>query len=113
EVPLLLFLDRLARVTIEIHEAGKVKRRTLTRKVLSRPRPKAESASDYEIVSVGPGNRRYLIARRAVDRARLLEAVEASIAKEPQLARWRDWQGEPKVAVAVSLTSSDVEGGRI
>jgi hypothetical protein len=112
EVPLLLFLDRLARVTIEIHEAGKVRRKTLTRKVLSRPTPLEGSKVDYEIVVIGPGSRRYLIARRAVDRTRLLAAVESSIAKEPQLARWRDWQGEPKVAVAVSLSNSDVEGGR-
>jgi hypothetical protein len=113
DVPLLLFLDRLARVTIEIHEAGKVKRRTLSRTVISRPKPDPESAVDYEIVGIGPGSRRYLIARRLVDRPRLLEAVEASISKEPQLARWRDWQGEPKVAVAVSLSSADVEGGRV
>ncbi|MFL6846315.1 MAG: sacsin N-terminal ATP-binding-like domain-containing protein [Allosphingosinicella sp.] len=112
EVPLLLFLDRLARVTIEIHEAGKVKRKTLTRKVLDRPEPATDTVVDYEIVGVGPGTRRYLIARRAVDRVRLLEAIEASIAKEPQLARWRDWQGEPRVAVAVSLSNSDIEGGR-
>ncbi|WP_407672611.1 sacsin N-terminal ATP-binding-like domain-containing protein [Novosphingobium organovorum] len=112
EVPLLLFLDRLSSVTIEIHEAGLVKRRTLTRRVLDRPKPAETSPVGYEIVSIGPGTRRYLIARRMVDRTRLLQSVEASIAKEPQLARWRDWQGEPRVAVAVSLSGSDVEGGR-
>jgi hypothetical protein len=111
-VPLLLFLDRLSSVTIEIHEAGLVKRRTLTRRVLDRPKPAETSPVGYEIVSIGPGTRRYLIARRMVDRTRLLQSVEASIAKEPQLARWRDWQGEPRVAVAVSLSGSDVEGGR-
>ena len=113
EVPLLLFLDRLARVTVEIHEAGKVKRRVLTRKVLDRPKPAEDSPVDYEIIGVGPGSRRYLIARRNIDRAELQGAVEASIAKEPQLARWRDWQGEPRVAVAVSLSTGDVDGGRI
>lgn len=112
EVPLLLFLDRLARVTIEIHEAGAVKRKTLTRKVLDRPKPSTGSPVDYQVIGVGPGSRRYLIARRTVDKSRLLEAVEASIAKEPQLARWRTWQGEPQVAVAVSLSSSDGEVGR-
>lgn len=113
EVPLLLFLDRLARVTIEMHEDGKTKRKTLTRRVLERPQLAEGSTVDYEVVGVGPGTRRYLIARRRVDRNRLLGAVEASIAKEPQLARWRDWRGEPRVGVAISLSSSDVEGGRI
>lgn len=113
EVPLLLFLDRLARVTIEITDAGTSTRKTLSRTVLNRPKPTPLTSLSYELVAVGPGSRRYLVVRRSVDRTLLLKAVEASIAKEPQLARWRDWQGEPKVAVAVSLSATDLEGGRM
>jgi len=75
DVPLLLFLDRLARVAIEIDEGVSSKRRTLTRNVISRPATGGPSKIDYEIVGISPGSRRYLIARRAVDRTRLLEAV--------------------------------------
>lgn len=112
DVPLLLFLDRLARVTVEIDDMGAARGRTLSRHVQSRPAPVSDSAIRYEIVAIGPGSRRYLVARRSVERARLSQAVEASIAKEPQLARWRDWQGEPSVAVAVSLSAADGEAGR-
>lgn len=112
DVPLLLFLDRLARVTIEVDDQGESRRRTLSRSIQSRPLSNAESTLRYEIVAIGPGSRRYLVARRSVDRVGLSAAVEASIAKEPQLARWREWQGEPSVAVAVSLSASDMERGR-
>ncbi|MFN3302150.1 MAG: sacsin N-terminal ATP-binding-like domain-containing protein [Roseateles sp.] len=113
DVPLLLFLDRLARVSIEVDNLGVVTRRALSRHIIDRPAPKSDSTLRYEIVSVGAGGGgRYLVARRAVDRNGLLAAVEASIAKEPQLARWRDWQGEPSVGVAVPLSSGDAEKGR-
>lgn len=112
DVPLLLFLDRLSRVTIEIDDMGSTRRRTLSRHVQSRPSPDPNSTLSYEIVTIGPGHRRYLIARAAVARDCLCAAVEASVAKEPQLARWREWQGEPSVAVAVSLSAGHVESGR-
>ncbi|MEJ8852326.1 sacsin N-terminal ATP-binding-like domain-containing protein [Variovorax rhizosphaerae] len=112
DVPLLLFLDRLTRVKIEVDDVGVSSRRTLSRSIQSRPSPSADSRLRYEVVSIGPGSRRYLVARRSVDRAGLSAAVEASIAKEPQLARWRDWQGEPSVAVAASLSASEGEKGR-
>ncbi|RWC87656.1 MAG: DUF3883 domain-containing protein [Mesorhizobium sp.] len=112
EVPLLLFLDRLARVTIEIDDVGSIRRRTLTRKIQSRPAPSTDTELSYEVVAIGPGSRRYLVARKPVERDRLSAAIEASIAKEPQLARWREWKGEPSVAVGVSLSATDVEHGR-
>jgi hypothetical protein len=113
EVPLLLFLDRLASVAVEIHDGGSIKRRTLSRKVLARPTPKDGSDIRYETVSIAPGNRTYLIARRPVDRERLMEAVEASIPNEPQLARWRDWRGTPSIGVAVPISENFSETGRI
>ncbi|WP_434033350.1 sacsin N-terminal ATP-binding-like domain-containing protein [Cupriavidus sp. a3] len=112
DAPLLLFLDRLARVAIEIDDSGTARRRTLTRSAQSGLLPDADSTLRCEIVAIGPGSRRYIVARRSVDRARLSAAVEASIAKEPQLARWREWHGEPSVAVAIALSASDTERGR-
>ena len=112
DAPLLLFLDRLSQVAIEIDDQGSTRRRTLSRHVQSRPSPGPDFTLTYEIVTISPGRRRYLVARAVVPRDRLSAAVEASIAKEPQLARWREWQGEPSVAVAVSLSATDVESGR-
>ena len=113
EVPLLLFLERLENVVIELHDAEGVTRRRLSRRVLERPGSGDDSRIAYEVISIGPGRRRYLVARRQVDRDRLVTAVEASIDKEPQLARWRDWQGDPKVSVAIPLNATDAEPGRI
>ena len=101
--PLLLFLDRLQEVVIELEADGATTRTVLTRSVLEKIEPPGASEGDYEIVALGPDVRRYLVARRRVDRIKLAEAVELSIPKEPQLARWRQWRGEPRVAVAVAI----------
>ncbi len=113
KVPLLLFLERLEKVVIEIHEGGKIAQHRLTRNVVDRPVPIEVSDIDYEVVSIGPGRRRYVVAHRPVDHDRLQKAVEASIAKEPQLVRWRDWQGDPNVSVAIPLGTADAENGRV
>lgn len=113
EAPLLLFLDRLREVTVEIAEGGTVQRKVLSREVKERLKPSGESGSEYEIVEIQPASKRYLVAKKAVDRERLLGAVERSIPQEPQLARWRDWRGEPKVAVAVALDRHDPRLGRV
>jgi len=113
EVPLLLFLGRLEKVVVEIHEEGGVARSKLTRSVVEKPVPVETSDINYEVVSIGPGRHRYLVAHRPVDRERLEKSVEASISKEPQLVRWRDWQGDPKVSVAIPLTTADAEPGRV
>lgn len=113
EVPLLLFLERLEKVVVEIHEGGQVSRRRLTRKVVDKPAPVDASDIHYEVVSIGPGRRRYVVAHKSVNRERLEEAVEESIPSEPQLARWRDWQGDPKVSVAIPLNATEAEPGRI
>jgi anti-sigma regulatory factor (Ser/Thr protein kinase) len=113
EVPLLLFLERLEKVVVEIHEDGHVSRRRLTRKILEKPVPVEVSDIHYEVVSIGPGRRRYVVAHKSVDRERLEKAVEESIASEPQLARWRDWQGDPKISIAIPLNAAEAEPGRI
>ncbi|WP_338610615.1 DUF3883 domain-containing protein [Pelagibacterium nitratireducens] len=113
EAPLLLFLDRLSEVKVEIVEGGTVQRKILTREVKERLQPNGGGGSEYEIVEILPAGERYLVARRSVDRERLLAAVELSIPQEPQLARWRDWRGEPKVAVAVALDRLEACPGRV
>ena len=112
EVPLLLFLERLEKVVVEIHDEGTVSQRRLTRRVVERPVPVVGSDIDYEVVSVGHG-RQYLVAHKPVNRDRLDEAIEASIDKEPQLVRWREWQGDPQVSVAIPLAAADSERGRV
>ncbi|WP_196232968.1 sacsin N-terminal ATP-binding-like domain-containing protein [Sphingomonas segetis] len=107
--PLLLFLDRLSKIVIEIERSGQTKRKTLRRRPVERLLP--ASASTYEIVTLEPGAGRYLVVKSAVDREPLLAAVEDSVDQEPQLARWRKWQGTPFVAVGIPLSSSQAHEG--
>lgn len=112
--PLLLFLDRLKRVVIEIEASGSDPvREILTRTVTDRPRPDPASANRYEVAVLQPGGQRFLVVRKDVDRTILADAVEKSVAKEPQLARWRDWRGQPSVAVAVPLGEGERDSGRV
>lgn len=113
EAPLLLFLDRLRSVVVEIVDRGKTTRKTLSRELQEKIHPLDTSNSEYEIIQIQPGGARYLVARRSIDRQRLLDAIERSIPLEPQLVRWREWRGEPKVAVAVPIDKAEAEQGRI
>lgn len=113
EAPLLLFLDRLARVEIQIDDSGEALSKTLTREVLDRPEAASGPDISYETIAIEPGGRRYLVAKKEIDPVRLAEAVELSIPKEPQLARWRNWRGKPTVSVAVALGRIAAETGRV
>lgn len=112
--PLLLFLERLKKVVIEIEASGSDPlRETLTRTVTDRPLPDAVSNNRCEVAVLQPGGQRFLVVRRDVDGAILADAVERSVSKEPQLARWRDWRGQPSVAVAVPLGEGERDVGRV
>lgn len=109
KAPLLLFLDRLSKIAIEIERGGQTKRKTLRRRLVEQLLP--ASANRYEIVALEPGAGKFLVVKSAVDRELLLAAVEESVDQEPQLARWRNWQGTPFVAAGVPLGSSEAHEG--
>ena len=113
DVPLLLFLDRIAEVRIEVERPGqRPYRRRLHRRQKSLGEvPRLHGCEIYE-VDVGE-SRRYLVARRKVHLERILAAVEMSISSVPQLKRWLDWKGQPEVSVAVGLSTTAVEKGRL
>jgi len=112
--PLLLFLERLGRVVIEVEVEGEPPvREALRRTVAERPLPGAKFGNSYEVTTLQPGGQRYLVVRRLIDRGTLADAVELSVGREPQLARWRDWRGQPSVAVAIPLESSGGVAGRV
>ena len=113
DVPLLLFLDRIAEIRIDVERPDqRPYRRRLhrTQKILG-DIPRLQGCDVYE-VSVGQG-RRFLVVRRKVDRERVRAAVERSISSVPQLARWLDWKGQPEVSVAVGLSKTVVKNGRL
>ena len=48
-----------------------------------------------------------------VDKVRVLDAVERSVSRAPQIKRWLDWKGQPTVSVAVGLSPGAVAAGRL
>ena len=58
-------------------------------------------------------DRRFLVVRREVDKALVLDAVRHSVSRAPQVRRWLDWQGQPTVSVAVGLSPGAVAAGRL
>ena len=110
---LLLFLDRIAEVRIDVERADQrpYRRRLHRRHKSLGVIPKLQGSAIYE-VDVGEG-RRFLVVRREVDKERGRAAVEGSIPSVPQLKRWLDWKGQPKVSVAVGLSTAAVTNGRL
>ena len=112
-VPLLLFLGRIAEVRIDVERPDqRPYRRRLHRRHKSLDViPKLQGSAIYE-VDVGEG-RRFLVVRREVDKERVRAAIESSIPSVPQLKRWLDWKGQPEVSVAVGLSTAAVTNGRL
>ena len=112
EVPLLLFLDRIAefRLDIETPDRSPYRRRLHRRQTTIGDVQDLPGCRMHE-VRVGK-NRRFLVVRREVDKERVLDAVKQSIPTAPQLKRWLYWKGEPIVSVAVGLSAGAVTKGR-
>jgi hypothetical protein len=109
KAPLLLFLERLTKIVIEIESDGRSQRKILRRKSVERLLP--DAANRYEIVALEPGGGRYLVVKAVVEQEPLRAAVEQSIDFEPQLARWRDWQGTPYVSAGIPIGQADARPG--
>ncbi len=113
DVPLLLFLDRIAEIRIDVERPDQ---RPYRRRLHRRSKPLGDIAGlqgcgIYE-VHVGQA-RRFLVVRRKIDKERVRAAVERSIPFVPQLKRWLDWKGQPEVSVAVGLSKTMVMNGRL
>lgn len=113
DVPLLLFLDRIANFHIDVRSPdGSVQRRRLSRRqerIGSVP-----GIADCHLHEVRVGeDRRFLVVQRKVDKARVLDAVERSVTRAQQIKRWLEWEGQPTVSIAVGLSPSALSEGRL
>ena len=112
DVPLLLFLDRIAEFQIEVAMQGEaVNRRRLTRRQTDIGDVPGVAGCRLLEVRVGQ-DRRFLVVQCEVDKERVLAAVEESISRAPQIKRWKDWKGQATVSVAVGLSPRAVTTGR-
>ena len=107
-VPILLFLDRIAKISIDVERPDRPPyRRRLRRRQKSLDDKQSLHGCEIYEVDVGKGQR-FLVVRQKVDKGRVLAAVESSIPSVSQLKRWRDWKGQPEVSVAVGLSADAV-----
>jgi hypothetical protein len=113
DVPLLLFLDRIAEIKIDIERPEqRPYRRRLHRRQTAIGDVLLLPGTRMHEVDVGEG-RRFLVVQRKVDKERVLNAVKRSISAAPQLKRWLNWRGAPVVSVAVGLSTAAVTTGRL
>ena len=109
DVPLLLFLDRIAEFRIDVEKPDgqpDLRRRLRRRQIAMDDVPNLAGCRMHE-VRVGQ-DRRFLVVRHEVDKERVVDAVKRSISRAPQIKRWLDWKGQPVVSVAVGLSTSAV-----
>jgi hypothetical protein len=107
--PLALFLDRLSKLVIEVVRSdGTSDRRTISRS--RRPHPEFDRRGDLTVDIVTTEGRRYLVARRSVDRARFTDAVQKAVDAQFPVEKWLEWEGAPTVSVAFAL-DPDAAGG--
>ena len=113
DVPLLLFLERIAEFRIDVEGLdGPVHRRRLSRRQTAMGNVPGMAGCRMVEVRVGE-NRRFLVVQREVDKALVRDAVRRSVSRAPQIRRWLDWQGQPIVSVAVGLSPGAVGAGRL
>ena len=113
DVPLLLFLDRIAEFRIDVETPdGPVHRRRLSRRQMALGDIPSIAGCRMLEVRVGE-ERRFLVVQREVDKEVVLDAVRRSVSRAPQVRRWLDWQGQPTVSVAVGLSPGAVAAGRL
>ena len=108
DVPLLLFLDRIAefRIDVETPDDSPYRRRLQRHQTAMDDVPNLAGCRMHE-VRVGQ-DRRFLVVRREVDKERVVDAARRSIPRAPRIKRWLDWKGQPIVSVAVGLSTSAV-----
>ena len=116
DVPLLLFLDRIADFRIDVTSPdGSVQQRWLSRRQNCLGNVPGIAGCRLHEVRVGEvgEDRRFLVVQRRVDKARVLDAVKRSVPRAPQIKRWLEWKGEPTVSVAVGLSPGALAAGRL
>jgi hypothetical protein len=103
DAPLLLFLDRITGLTVEtLDGAGRAERHVLTRS--ERPPTWTTAADGGWLAEVDLGEAgQYLLARGSVSADALHDAIERSIAGDELHRKWRNWQGDTWVGIALPL----------
>jgi hypothetical protein len=96
-----LFLERISELRIEFDSRTHL---------LSRSPRTIHVGADLTLETVFCGDRRYVVARRALPEAQVLEVIEADVASEALPERWSEWTGDAVISVAVAADDAPIEG---
>ncbi|MDE7548431.1 DUF3883 domain-containing protein [Acetobacter fabarum] len=99
-VPLLLFLSRLARLTVKVLGAGGTVEDEI---ILERMEDSVEIGGQLLSVADLGNEGTYLIARRSVPEIGMLGAIQNGIETKQLHKHWEKWGGDGEVALAVRL----------
>lgn len=108
-VPVLLFLRRLAQVTVQKEHGGNVTAVVLTRETESIP--DLQVGSSCELVSLG-GDDRYLVFNRAVSRKAVAAAIHSAVENYQLDSRWEKSKSPVEVSIAVPYGTPVATRGR-
>ena len=107
--PSLLFLRRISSLVIEEREGGQTIRREHSRA----EQALASSGESLSAVIVDLGDAgKFLVVERVVEAAAFRASIESSVEADRISDAWRDWEGEARVGVAVSLLE-ELDHGRL
>ena len=105
-MPLHLFLDRLAEISVSIRGGGDGLERRLRRVPRAIFRRGGLDISEIETSD----EITFLVVAMTLPRAEFIGVIEADVQAERIASDWADWQGDAEIAVAVSVDGSSIEG---
>lgn len=109
-VPILLFLPRLARLSVRVRGADGAETHPLS---LTRIEKAVQGAPPHlTLADLGPAGR-FLLARRSVEEEAMIEAIVAGIEQTQLHSNWREWRGPGEVALAVRLDEAAPPASRL
>ena len=113
DAPVLLFLERLAKLNIEV-VAGSVCvfRKQLTREVREIDVSSSDVPFTLSNVKLESGDR-FIVVRMVLPKQKILRAVRDSIPYAPTLERWVDWKDDAVVSIAVGASAQTVTTARM
>lgn len=113
DAPLLLFLERLARLNIEVFDSsGCVRQEKLTREARQLDFPESATPITLSEVKLNSGDP-LLVVRRVLPKHEVLTAVQESIPFASTLKRWLEWKGDAVVSIAVGSRTQSIKAARL
>jgi len=111
KAPILLFLERVSRLTLELVDGNNSRQTSLLRKTQELTELSVDSGLRYEVVDLAEQGQ-FFLASLQVDYDGLIGAVRSSVAADQLDESWLEWRDDAWVTVAVRL-DRELDAGRL